>query len=63
MNNNSSFLSLFIFNAAIAVASGSYIYIYKNLRPYFKFTLPALSINAAEKDVWDQVKEVSDVFL
>ncbi|WAR19476.1 BBS1-like protein [Mya arenaria] len=27
---------------AIAVASGPFIYIYKNLKPYFKFTLPPL---------------------
>ncbi|XP_014667462.1 PREDICTED: Bardet-Biedl syndrome 1 protein-like [Priapulus caudatus] len=42
---------------AIAVASGSYIYIYKNIRPYFKFTLPPLPVNATEKDIWDQVRE------
>ncbi len=29
---------------AVAVASGSYIYMYKNLRPYFKFTLPDLKV-------------------
>ena len=29
---------------AVAVASGSFIYIYKNLRPYFKFTLPSLHV-------------------
>ncbi|XP_023347935.1 Bardet-Biedl syndrome 1 protein homolog, partial [Eurytemora carolleeae] len=39
---------------AIAVASGSHIYIYKNLRPYFKFTLPTLDIQPAERDIWDQ---------
>lgn len=42
---------------AIAVASGPYIYIYKNLRPYFKFTLPPLSVNSVEEDLWNQVKE------
>ncbi|KAM5138045.1 BBSome complex member BBS1 [Mantella aurantiaca] len=42
---------------AVAVASGPFIYVYKNLRPYFKFTLPALEINALEKEVWDQAKE------
>ncbi|KAG7280084.1 hypothetical protein CRUP_018040 [Coryphaenoides rupestris] len=34
---------------AIAVASGPFIYVYKNLRPYFKFTLPSLEINALEQ--------------
>ncbi|KAG8437877.1 hypothetical protein GDO86_008540 [Hymenochirus boettgeri] len=42
---------------AIAVASGPFIYIYKNLRPYFKFTLPAMEVNPLEKEVWDQAKE------
>ncbi|XP_078064398.1 BBSome complex member BBS1-like [Mustelus asterias] len=42
---------------AVAVASGPYVYIYKNLRPYFKFTLPLLEVNSLEQDVWNQVKE------
>lgn len=44
---------------AVAVASGSFVYIYKNLRPYFKFTLPSLELNSTEADLWGQVKEVS----
>ncbi len=39
---------------AVAVASGSHIYIYKNMRPYFKFTLPTLDILPQEKDLWDR---------
>uniref|UniRef100_A0A8C5MM93 BBSome complex member BBS1 n=1 Tax=Leptobrachium leishanense TaxID=445787 RepID=A0A8C5MM93_9ANUR len=42
---------------AVAVASGPFIYVYKNLRPYFKFTLPAMEVNTIEKEVWDQAKE------
>ncbi|XP_072562418.1 Bardet-Biedl syndrome 1 protein [Paramormyrops kingsleyae] len=42
---------------AIAVASGPFIYIYKNLRPYFKFTLPSLEVNPLEQEVWTQAKE------
>uniref|UniRef100_A0A3B3U078 Bardet-Biedl syndrome 1 n=1 Tax=Poecilia latipinna TaxID=48699 RepID=A0A3B3U078_9TELE len=42
---------------AVAVASGPCIYVYKNLRPYFKFTLPSLDINPLEQDVWQQVRE------
>ncbi|KAG9338211.1 hypothetical protein JZ751_026964 [Albula glossodonta] len=42
---------------AIAVASGPFIYIYKNLRPYFKFTLPTLEVNPLEQEVWSQAKE------
>lgn len=43
---------------AIAVASGPFIYIYKNLRPFFKFTLPSLEVNPLEQEVWTQAKEV-----
>uniref|UniRef100_A0A8C1LYN0 Bardet-Biedl syndrome 1 n=2 Tax=Cyprinus carpio TaxID=7962 RepID=A0A8C1LYN0_CYPCA len=46
---------------AIAVASGPFIYVYKNLRPYFKFTLPSLEVNPLEQDVWSQAKEVSSL--
>eukprot|EP00794_Sanderia_malayensis_P020242 gene20242-22224_t len=42
---------------AVAVASGPYIYVYKNLRPYFKFTLPPLEVDPIEKDLWNQAKE------
>lgn len=34
---------------AVAVASGPCIYVYKNLRPYFKFTLPSLDIHPLEQ--------------
>uniref|UniRef100_A0A672FG31 Bardet-Biedl syndrome 1 n=1 Tax=Salarias fasciatus TaxID=181472 RepID=A0A672FG31_SALFA len=40
---------------AVAVASGPCIYVYKNLRPYFKFTLPSLQVNTLEQDVWQQM--------
>ncbi|XP_046850601.1 Bardet-Biedl syndrome 1 protein-like isoform X2 [Xenia sp. Carnegie-2017] len=40
---------------AVAVASGPFIYVYKNLRPYFKFTLPPLDVNPIEQDLWHQV--------
>ncbi|MBN3289897.1 BBS1 protein, partial [Polypterus senegalus] len=42
---------------AIAVASGPFIYVYKNLRPYFKFTLPPLEVNELEQEVWSQARE------
>lgn len=29
---------------AIAVASGTHVFIYKTIRPYFKFTLPLLEV-------------------
>lgn len=34
---------------AVAVASGPCVYVYKNLRPYFKFTLPGLEVNGLEQ--------------
>lgn len=37
---------------AIAVASGTQIYIYKNMKPYFKFQLPSLAVHEVEKDLW-----------
>lgn len=45
---------------AVAVASGSHIYIYKNMRPYFKFTLPTLDIHPTEKDLWTAVGNASN---
>jgi Bardet-Biedl syndrome 1 protein len=33
---------------SIAVAAGSFIYIYRNLRPYLKFSLPHVKLSAAE---------------
>ncbi|XP_028424017.1 LOW QUALITY PROTEIN: Bardet-Biedl syndrome 1 protein homolog [Perca flavescens] len=42
---------------AVAVASGPCVYVYKNLRPYFKFTLPGLEVNALEQDLWQQARE------
>ncbi len=43
---------------AVAVASGSHIYIYKNMRPYFKFTLPTLDIHPTEKELWSRAGDV-----
>ena len=37
---------------AVAVASGPYVFIYRNLRPYFKFTLPPVDIDKQERDIW-----------
>ncbi len=48
---------------AVAIASGSNVYIYKNFRPYFKFNLPSLELNSTECDLWAQVKEVRETKL
>ncbi|XP_012580584.1 PREDICTED: Bardet-Biedl syndrome 1 protein [Condylura cristata] len=42
---------------ALAIASGPCVYVYKNLRPYFKFSLPQLPTNPLEQDLWNQAKE------
>ncbi|XP_061058078.1 Bardet-Biedl syndrome 1 protein isoform X2 [Eubalaena glacialis] len=42
---------------ALALASGPCVYVYKNLRPYFKFNLPQLPPNPLEQDLWNQAKE------
>ena len=48
---------------ALALAAGPYIYVYKNTRPFFKFTLPSLEINQLEQDLWEQakVREMSEM--
>ncbi|GFR47769.1 hypothetical protein Agub_g9536 [Astrephomene gubernaculifera] len=42
---------------ALAVAAGSNIYIYRNLRPYYKFPLPPENVNTEEQDVWQKVMD------
>ena len=37
---------------ALAVAVGPRVFIYRNLRPYFKFTLPPETVSEVEKTVW-----------
>uniref|UniRef100_A0A8C2RDT3 Bardet-Biedl syndrome 1 N-terminal domain-containing protein n=1 Tax=Capra hircus TaxID=9925 RepID=A0A8C2RDT3_CAPHI len=44
---------------ALAIASGPCVYVYKNLKPYFKFSLPLLPTNPLEQDLWNQAKEMS----
>ncbi|DBA70591.1 TPA: Bardet-Biedl syndrome 1 protein [Trebouxia sp. C0005] len=40
---------------ALAVAVGPNVFIYRNLRPYFKFTLPPETVSDVEKTVWRQL--------
>lgn len=35
-----------------ALRAGSHIYIYRNLRPYYKFVLPPENVNTEEQDIW-----------
>ncbi|KAJ9510374.1 hypothetical protein QJQ45_015847 [Haematococcus lacustris] len=40
---------------SLAVAAGSHIFIYRNLRPYYKFVLPAEDVNTEEQECWQKV--------
>ena len=39
---------------AIVVASGSSLFVYKNMRPYFKYNIPLLNLNDEESSLWDK---------
>jgi Bardet-Biedl syndrome 1 protein len=36
----------------LAVASGSHVYIYRNLRPFYKFVLPPEPVDPQEQEAW-----------
>jgi len=42
---------------AIAVASMNNIFIYKSMKPYFKYTLPTMDLNQVEKEAWIQSRD------
>jgi len=42
---------------SIAIAAGPFVFMYRHLRPYFKFTVPPLEVNAAELGVWTSLKD------
>lgn len=45
---------------SVAVSAGPYVFVYRNLRPYFKFKVPEAPINLLEKNLWEGlVKESS----
>jgi Bardet-Biedl syndrome 1 protein len=39
----------------IAVGSGMHVFLYKNLQPFFKFTLPPVQIEVEEAEVWEKL--------
>lgn len=43
--------------SVIAVAIGPSILFYRNMKPYYKYTVPSLPINPIEKEVWQKVRE------
>lgn len=42
---------------SVVVASGSYLYVYRNLKPFYKFSLPPLDTNQNELDAWSRYRE------
>ena len=42
---------------AVGVAAGAAIFIYKNMRAFFKYTLPELELNQIEKEAWIHSRE------
>lgn len=51
---------------SLAVAAGTHVYIYRNLRPYYKFTVPNLDVDPKEVEVWECIRDaklsVGDAF-
>lgn len=41
----------------VAVASGPFIFVYKNLRPFYKFTLPLVTLDKVETETWNSLKD------
>ena len=44
---------------SVAVAAGPYVFVYRNLRPYYKFVLPELQIDQAELQAWNEASEAN----
>ncbi|XP_074595075.1 Bardet-Biedl syndrome 1 [Brevipalpus obovatus] len=42
---------------AIGVASGCFLYIYKDMKPFYKFSLPSLDVHQVEKEAWSNIRE------
>jgi Bardet-Biedl syndrome 1 protein len=41
---------------SVAVAAGPHIFVYRNLRPHYKFTVPPSTINSDEQDLWEKLR-------
>lgn len=46
------------FTSSIVIASGSYLFVYRNLKPFYKFSLPPLETNQIESDAWTRFKDM-----
>lgn len=50
-----------VFSPGIAVACGSNVLVYRNSRPYFKFSLPLLDGSSLEADIWRQKSQATQL--
>ena len=41
---------------SVGVAAGPHIFIYRNLRPHYKFTVPPVPVPQPEMDVWEELR-------
>ena len=41
----------------VAVSSGPFIFVYKNLRPFYKFTMPPVELPTVDVDTWNLLKD------
>ncbi|XP_076620008.1 BBSome complex member BBS1-like [Colletes latitarsis] len=39
-------------SSVLAVGAGSSVYIFKNMRPYFKYCLPTIDVHPKEREIW-----------
>ncbi|XP_076675482.1 BBSome complex member BBS1-like isoform X2 [Andrena cerasifolii] len=39
-------------SSVVAVGAGSSVYIFKNMRPYFKYCLPHMDVHPKEREIW-----------
>ncbi|XP_075531562.1 Bardet-Biedl syndrome 1 [Dermacentor variabilis] len=45
---------------SVAVAAGSCLYVYRNLRPFYKFSLPHTAADEEEKEAWSKHQDPAD---
>jgi len=45
----------------VAVASGTYVFVYRNLRPFYKYKLPETSVDPEEKEIWTSILALDPV--
>lgn len=43
---------LFAWATVVAVSVGATVLFYRNMKPYYKWTLPSLPIDETEQDIW-----------